>query len=183
MNPPANTSAASPTRPARGRVWPWLATSALVLALDQWTKWLIQRDLPINASLPVTRFFNLVHYENPGAAFSFLAAADGWQRWLFTGLALAASALIVWLLFRHRGRVLFSLALALILGGALGNVVDRLVWGHVTDFLDFYITLGGRSWHWPAFNVADSSITVGAMLLLVDEWLRSRVERRAATPR
>ena len=183
MNPPANTSAPSPTRPARDRVWPWLATSALVLALDQWTKWLIQRDLPINASLPVTGFFNLVHYENPGAAFSFLAAADGWQRWLFTGLALAASALIVWLLFRHRGRVLFSLALALILGGALGNVVDRLVWGHVTDFLDFYITLGGRSWHWPAFNVADSSITVGAMLLLVDEWLRSRVERRAATPR
>ena len=165
---------------ARGRVWPWLITSALVLTLDQFTKWLIQQDLPVNTGRSITGFFNLVHYQNPGAAFAFLAGAGGWQRWLFTAVALAASTLIVWLLFRHRGKTLFSLALALILGGALGNVADRLVWGHVTDFLDFYVTLNGQQWHWPAFNVADSSITLGALLLLVDEWRQSRARRMAS---
>ncbi len=155
-------------------VWPWLLTATLVVALDQLSKWLITQDLPLDASRRITGFFNLVHIENPGAAFSFLAAAAGWQRWLFTALGLGASALIVWLLFRHRGKTLFSLALALILGGALGNVADRLIWGHVTDFLDFYVTIGGRQWHWPAFNLADSSIFVGAVLLLLDEWRQAR---------
>lgn len=180
MNHPDLTPTSGAARPVRASVWPWLVTSAIVLAVDQFTKWLIQQDVPVNTGRPITGFFNLVHYENPGAAFSFLAAADGWQRWLFTGLALAASALIVWLLFRHRGKTLFSLALALILGGALGNVADRLVWGHVTDFLDVYVTLNGQQWHWPAFNVADSAITLGALLLLLDEWRQSRARRMAS---
>ena len=175
----------TPTRPipqlasgrsalARGGAWRWLLVAACVLVVDQFSKWLVQRDLPLDAGHAITGFFNIVHIENPGAAFSFLAAAAGWQRWLFTALGLGASALIVWLLLRHRNRTLFSLALALILGGALGNVADRLVWGHVTDFLDFYVTVGSRQWHWPAFNVADSAIAVGAGLLLLDEWRESR---------
>lgn len=171
---PSSDSTPKSASNAHPKVWPWLLTAALVLALDQFSKWLITQGLPLYASRPITGFFNLVHFENPGAAFSFLAGAAGWQRWLFTALSLAASALIVWLLFRHRGKTLFSLALALILGGALGNVADRLVWGHVTDFLDFYITVGGRQWHWPAFNLADSSIFVGAVLLLLDEWRQTR---------
>ncbi|SCC95321.1 prolipoprotein signal peptidase (signal peptidase II) [Thiomonas sp. X19] len=171
---PSSDSMPKSASNARPKVWPWLLTAGLVLALDQFSKWLITQDLPLYAGRPITGFFNLVHIENPGAAFSFLAGAAGWQRWLFTVLGLAASALIVWLLFRHRGKTLFSLALALILGGALGNVADRLVWGHVTDFLDFYITVGGQQWHWPAFNLADSSIFVGAVLLLLDEWRQSR---------
>jgi len=124
--------------------------------------------------VPVTFFFNLVDIQNPGAAFSFLAAQPGWQRWFFTALSLAASAFIVWLLARSRGKTLFSLALACILGGALGNAIDRLLWGKVTDFLDFYLTLHGRQWHWPAFNLADSFIFIGAVLLIVDELLRAR---------
>ncbi len=171
---PSSDSTPRPAPNARSSVWPWLLTATLVVALDQLSKWLITQDLPLDASRPITGYFNLVHIENPGAAFSFLAAAAGWQRWLFTALGLGASALIVWLLFRHRGKTLFSLALALILGGALGNVADRLVWGHVTDFLDFYVTIGGRQWHWPAFNLADSSIFVGAVLLLLDEWRQAR---------
>ena len=166
------------TKPAS--TWPWLLVAACVLALDQCSKWIVQRDLPLDASRAVTGFFNIVHIENPGAAFSFLATAAGWQRWLFTGLGLGASVLIVWLLSRHRNRMLFSLALALILGGALGNVADRVVWGHVTDFLDFYVTMGAKQWHWPAFNVADSAITIGAGLLLLDEWRESRKRKREA---
>ena len=105
-----------------------------------------------------------------GAAFSFLADAGGWQRWFFTGLGLAAGTLMVWMLFRHPGQSLFGLALALVLGGAMGNVIDRVVYGYVVDFLDFY----WGSAHFPAFNVADSAITVGAGCLILDELMRSR---------
>ncbi|MCY1245224.1 Lipoprotein signal peptidase [compost metagenome] len=107
---------------------------------------------------------------NKGAAFSFLADAGGWQRWFFTGLGLVVGAFIVWLLYRHTGQRMFCFAVSLILGGAVGNVIDRVVYGHVVDFLDFYV----RNYHWPAFNVADCAITVGAVLLIVDELRRVR---------
>lgn len=158
---------------ARPNPGPWLMLAALVLAIDQGSKWLIQHDIPLGATIALTAWFNLVHIENPGAAFSFLAEQAGWQRWLFTALGLAASALIVGLLTTRRRRPLFALGLALILGGALGNVVDRVFWGHVTDFLDVYLTFGGQPWHWPAFNFADAAITVGAVSLLLDEWRQS----------
>ena len=160
--------------------WAWLLLALAVLALDQFSKWLVARELPLDASLPVTGFFNLVHIENPGAAFSFLAAQSGWQRWLFTALGLGASMLIVGVLLRRRRRPLLGLALALILGGALGNVADRLLWGHVTDFLDFYLRTASGSWHWPAFNLADTSIFLGAVTLLIDEQREAR--RRASRP-
>ena len=162
----------------RTGIWPWLLVALLVTAADQLTKWLVRHDLPLGSSLPVTSFFNLVYIHNPGAAFSFLAAQPGWQRWFFTALSLAASVFILWLLQRNRGKALFSLALAFILGGALGNVIDRVLWGKVTDFLDFYITLHGQQWHWPAFNLADSSIFFGTVLLIVDELRRSRARQR-----
>ena len=165
------------SNPRRSHVWPWLLVTLLVILADQFTKWLVRHDLPLNSSLPVTSFFNLVYIHNPGAAFSFLAGQPGWQRWFFTGLSLAASAFILWLLVRNRGKALFSLALAFILGGALGNVIDRVLWGKVTDFLDFYITLHGQQWHWPAFNLADSAIFIGAVLLILDELRRSRARQ------
>jgi signal peptidase II len=172
---PSALSNSSNTR--RSHVWPWLLVTLLVILADQFTKWLVRHDLPLNSSLPVTSFFNLVYIHNPGAAFSFLAGQPGWQRWFFTGLSLAASAFILWLLVRNRGKALFSLALAFILGGALSNVIDRVLWGKVTDFLDFYITLHGQQWHWPAFNLADSAIFVGAVLLILDELRRSRTRQ------
>ena len=114
--------------------------------------------------------FDLTLVYNRGAAFSFLAGASGWQRWFFTGLGVAAAIFIVWLLARHGTQRLFSFALALILGGAIGNVIDRVARGQVVDFLLVY----WQRWHWPAFNVADSAITVGAVLLIVDEFRRVR---------
>ncbi len=158
---------------ARPNPGPWLALAALVVVVDQGSKWLIQHAIPLGGTIPLTPWFNLVHIENPGAAFSFLAGQAGWQRWLFTALGLAASALIAGLLATRRRRPLFALGLALILGGALGNVLDRVLWGHVTDFLDVYVTLGGQPWHWPAFNLADAAISLGAASLLVDEWRQS----------
>jgi len=149
---------------------PWLALAAAVIALDQTTKTAIERAFQFGDSTPITSFFNLVLTYNKGAAFSFLSAASGWQGTLFTFVGIAASCLIVWLLMRHARQKLFSTALALILGGALGNVIDRLTYGHVIDFLDFH--LGG--WHFPAFNVADSAIVCGAGLLILEELLRMR---------
>lgn len=160
--------------------WWWLLLALLVVAADQCSKWLVAHEIPLGASVAVTGFFNLVHVENPGAAFSFLAAQSGWQRWLFAALAGAASLWIVVLLLRQRRRALLGLALGLILGGALGNLVDRVVWGHVTDFLDFYLRTASGAWHWPAFNLADSAITVGAVVLLIDEQRQARRSRRAA---
>jgi signal peptidase II len=119
-------------------------------------------------STRVLSFFNVVRAHNTGAAFSFLANAGGWQRWFFTGIGVAAALFIVWLLKAHAGQKLFSFAMACILGGAIGNVVDRVLYGYVVDFLDFYY--GG--WHFPAFNVADSAISIGAACLIWDELRR-----------
>ncbi len=155
----------------------WLLLAAALVGADQFSKWLVRRALPLDGSVALTPFFNLVHAENAGAAFSFLAQQPGWQRWLFTALGLGAAALIVALLRRPR-RALVGAGLGCVLGGALGNVIDRLLRGRVTDFIDLYLTHAGRQWHWPAFNLADSSIFVGAVLLLLDEWLQGRSGRR-----
>ena len=148
----------------------WLALAVLVILLDQLTKLLIVGQYPLGWSRPETSFFNLVRVHNTGAAFSFLASASGWQRWFFTGLGAVAAVLIVWMLRSHPGQKLFGFALSLILGGAIGNVIDRLMYGHVVDFLDVH----WAGWHFPAFNLADSAITVGAGCLLLDEFLRVR---------
>ena len=146
------------------RVAPWLAIAALIVIADQVSKAAISASLRLGEVREVTGFFNLVLAHNRGAAFSFLSDAGGWQRLLFIGIAMAATALIVVMLARHSGERLFSTGLALILGGALGNLWDRIALGHVVDFLDFH-ALG---WHFWAFNLADSAITVGAALLILD---------------
>jgi signal peptidase II len=145
---------------------PWYALAALVVVLDQLSKYWVSASFDYGEARAVTGFFNLVLTYNKGAAFSFLASAAGWQRGFFITIALAASVLIGVLLARHAGEKLFCVSLALILGGAIGNVLDRIVLGHVVDFLDFYIA----GWHWPAFNLADSAITAGAVLLVVDSF-------------
>lgn len=147
---------------------PWIGIATIVVLFDQLTKITIARLFSYGESYSVTSFFNLVLAYNKGAAFSFLAAQSGWQHYLFTTLGIGAAFFIVYLLKRHAGQRLFCWALALILGGAIGNVIDRLMYGHVIDFLDFYI--GG--WHWPAFNVADSAICLGVALFIFDELRR-----------
>jgi len=149
---------------------PWLGLAALIVLLDQGTKLAIERVFDYGDVHPITGFFNLVLTYNKGAAFSFLAGASGWQKHFLSAIGIVASLFIVYLLARHGTQKLFSLALALILGGAVGNVIDRLAYGHVIDFLDFH----WRGWHWPAFNVADSAIVCGAALLVLDELLRVR---------
>ncbi|MFT3955028.1 MAG: signal peptidase II [Piscinibacter sp.] len=149
---------------------PWLGIALAVILLDQFTKTLILGYFQLGDSRTVTSFFNVVRVHNTGAAFSFLAGASGWQRWFFVGLGAAAAVFIVWMLRSHGGQRLFSWALALILGGALGNVVDRLLHGYVVDFIQVHY--GG--WYFPSFNIADSAITVGAALLILDEILRVR---------
>lgn len=149
---------------------PWLGLAFIVMLLDQFTKVLVLGYFHLGDSLTVTSFFNLVRVHNAGAAFSFLAAAGGWQRWLFTGIGVVAVVFIVWMLKSHGGQKLFCFALALILGGAVGNVIDRVLHGYVVDFFDFH----AAGWHFPAFNIADSGISVGAALLILDELLRVR---------
>ena len=149
---------------------PWLGIALIVIVADQFTKTLILGWFQLGDSRGVTSFFNLVRVHNTGAAFSFLAGASGWQRWFFVALGLVATAFIVWLLKRHGGQRLFGWALALILGGALGNVIDRLLHGYVVDFIQLHH--GG--WYFPSFNAADSAISVGAALLILDELLRVR---------
>ena len=146
------------------RVAPWLAIAALVVIADQASKSAISASLRLGEIREITGFFNLVLAHNRGAAFSFLSDAGGWQRLLFIGIAVAATAFIVVMLARHSSERLFSVGLALILGGALGNLWDRIALGHVVDFLDFH-ALG---WHFWAFNLADSAITIGAGLLILD---------------
>ena len=146
---------------------PWYALAALVVVLDQLTKYWVSASFVYGEARAITGFFNLVLTYNKGAAFSFLASAAGWQRGFFIGIALIAIVVISALLARHPGEKRFCLALALILGGAIGNVTDRILLGHVIDFLDFHIA----GWHWPAFNLADSAITVGAVLMVVDSFL------------
>ena len=155
---------------ARPAIWPWLAWALLLIVVDQITKQWILAYYQLGDFTPITGFFNIVRAHNTGAAFSFLADAGGWQRWLFTGIGVVATVVIVWQLHAHRGQRLLGLALASILGGAIGNVVDRLQHGYVVDFLDFY---WGAS-HFPAFNVADMAISIGAVLLVLDELRRMR---------
>lgn len=158
----------------------WLSLAGLIVVLDQLSKTLVVAQFAHGDSVTVTAWFNLVRVHNSGAAFSFLAGASGWQRWFFVGLGAVASAFIVWMLRRHPGERLFCTAVTLILGGAVGNVIDRLLHGHVVDFLQFH-------WSWlaplfpggyfPAFNIADCAISAGAVALVLDELLRVRRAR------
>jgi signal peptidase II len=158
-------------------VWRWFALSAAIVAADQLTKWLVlgyfENRYP---RVELTGFFNLVLVFNKGAAFSLFAQAAGWQTPLLAAFALAAAVIVSVLIVRNPGRGLLCLGLALILGGALGNLIDRLRFGHVVDFLDFH-ALG---WHWPAFNVADSAISVGAVILILEGFVHH--EKRAGAP-
>ena len=148
----------------------WLGLAFIILIADQFTKVLIVGFYHLGDSTYVASFFNVVRVHNSGAAFSFLAGASGWQRWFFTGIGIVAALVIVWMLRSHAGQKLFAFALACILGGAIGNVIDRVLYGYVVDFLDFH----WRGAHFPAFNVADSAITIGAACLILDEVLRVR---------
>ncbi len=159
-------------------VWPWLLIALVVIVIDQATKWLtLQNFAEFERLNVIPNLFDLTLWFNPGAAFSFLADHDGWQRWFFTVIGLAAAAFIIFLLHRSREQRLFSFGLAMILGGALGNVIDRFVHGKVVDMLLFYI----HPYYFPAFNAADSAITLGAICLILDEILRWRHSRREQT--
>ena len=152
------------------RLWPWLAWALVILLADQATKTWILGSYQLGDATYITSFFNIVRVHNTGAAFSFLSTAGGWQRWLFTCIGVAATLFILWQLRQHPGQKLFAFALSSILGGAIGNVVDRLMHGYVVDFLDFH----WAGSHFPAFNIADAGITVGAACLILDELLRVR---------
>jgi signal peptidase II len=146
----------------------WLGVAVIIVLLDQLSKITLSRLIEYGHSEAVTSFFNLVMVYNKGAAFSFLADQQGWQRYFFAGISIAASVLIIWMIRRNPAQKLFCSALSLILGGAIGNLIDRLAYGHVIDFLDVHIA----GWHWPAFNIADSAITIGAVLFVLDEFRR-----------
>lgn len=148
----------------------WLWLSALVFAVDQITKWAVFLGMEYQSAIPVLPFFSFVHVHNTGAAFSFLADAGGWQRWFFLGIGIGASLLILHLLRKHQDEALMAIGLSLILGGALGNVFDRVWHGFVVDFLYFSY----QTYAFPAFNVADSGITVGAGLLIYDSLRRKQ---------
>lgn len=153
----------------------WLSLAAVIVVLDQITKWVIWQKFALHETLFVTSFFNLVHVHNRGAAFSMFADQSGWQRGFFITVAIVASVWVTWLLRRHPQQTLFCLALSLILGGAVGNLIDRVWLGAVIDFVQVHY--GG--WYFPAFNVADSAITMGAGLLI---WDGLRPQKAADTP-
>jgi signal peptidase II len=155
---------------ATSAMLPWLGLALILLLADQFTKVLILGYYKLGDATYITSFFNVVRVHNTGAAFSFLANESGWQRWFFTGIGVAAAVFIIWMLKSHAGQKLFSFAMACILGGAIGNVVDRTLHGYVVDFLDFHY----GNWHFPAFNIADSAITIGAVCLILDELARVR---------
>ena len=143
----------------------WLWVALVVIVLDQLTKYWANSQLHPYSPEPITPGLNFTLSYNTGAAFSFLADAGGWQRWFFIALALGVAAFIITWLRRLKHEELWTaVALTLILGGAVGNVIDRFVIGHVIDFIDLYY----HGWHWPAFNVADSAITVGAVMMVID---------------
>jgi signal peptidase II len=155
----------------------WLGIALVILLADQATKLLIVDSFALGDSQTVTTFFNLVRVHNSGAAFSMLSTASGWQRWFFTAIGIVATFFILWLLRSHPTQKLFCFALALVLGGAVGNVIDRIAYGHVVDFLDFHwdwLSPVFFQGHFPAFNVADSAISVGAVCLILDELIRVR---------
>jgi signal peptidase II len=167
----------SDPRPFRAVV-PWLAVAFAIVVVDQITKALILGAFQLGDSVTVTPFLNIVRVHNTGAAFSFLAGASGWQRWFFVVLGTVAAIFIVWLLRSHGGQRMFCWALTLILGGAVGNVFDRLVHGYVVDFIQVH----HAGWYFPSFNVADSAITLGAALLILDEVRRMREGRASGSP-
>lgn len=145
----------------------WLWLSLLVLILDQASKLAVDASMQLFESIPLLPGFNLTYVHNTGAAFSFLAQAGGWQRWLFAGLAVVMSGIITaWLLRLQKHETLMAAALSLVLGGAIGNLIDRVAYGYVIDFLDVYY----QDWHWPAFNIADSAICVGVGLMLLESF-------------
>ncbi|AQS50825.1 signal peptidase II [Paenalcaligenes hominis] len=160
--------------PQRGGFIYWLLIALGIVVLDQITKQLVEQHFAYAERLAILPFFDLTLLYNPGAAFSFLADGSGWQRWFFTGIAAIATVLIVHLLRKHPEQRLFCASLSLILGGAIGNVIDRLLHSHVIDFLLFY----WRDAYFPAFNLADIGITCGAILLIVDEMLRIRKHKK-----
>ena len=157
------------SKSSAGGLTPWLGIAFIVLLLDQITKITVNKTFRWGEEVVVTPFFNLVLAYNRGAAFSFLQNESGWQRYFFTAIGIGAALFIVYLLKKHAGQRMFCWALALILGGAVGNVIDRILYGHVVDFLDFHWKGIG---HFPAFNVADSAICVGAALFILDELRR-----------
>jgi len=164
--------------PAHGRspgvgLWVWLGLAVAVVVLDQLSKTLVLDRFALNDSVSVTSWFNLVRVHNAGAAFSFLAGASGWQRWFFVGLGVLASGFIIWMLRKHPTQRLFCFAVTMIMGGAVGNVVDRLLHGYVVDFIQVHYA----GWYFPSFNLADSAITLGAICLILDELRRVRRAR------
>ncbi|MSP27401.1 MAG: lipoprotein signal peptidase [Methylococcales bacterium] len=145
----------------------WLWLSLLAVVLDQASKLMVDGSMQLYQSIPILPFFKITYLRNTGAAFSFLSEAGGWQRWFFAGLALVISVIIaVWLSRLQKHETLLAIALSLILGGAIGNLIDRLAYGYVLDFLDVYY----GTWHWPAFNIADSAITLGVVLMLAESF-------------
>ena len=178
--PAAKPAFRRPSAPAAAPLLVWLGLALLVILADQISKTLIVGRFNLGETLVVVDYFNLVRVHNAGAAFSFLAGASGWQRWFFVGLGLVAAAFIVWMLRKHPTQRLFCGAVSLVLGGAVGNVIDRLLHGHVIDFLQFHWALlapmfpGG---YFPSFNIADAAISVGAAGLIADELLRVKGSR------
>ena len=150
----------------------YLSISAIVVALDLYSKHLIQQHFVFGDLHSVTSFFDLVRYHNEGSAFGFLNDAGGWQKWFFNGISIVASVVIIYLLKKHVNEKLFCAGLALVLGGAIGNLYDRITLGYVVDFLNFHL----NNHYWPAFNVADSAICVGVGLLLLDSFKASKTE-------
>ena len=161
---------------ARGRfggaagMLPWLGLALAIFLADQFTKTLILGHYQLGDSTFVTSFFNVVRVHNTGAAFSFLAGASGWQRWFFITLGVVAALFILWMLRQHAGQKLFAFAMACLLGGAVGNVLDRVIHGYVVDFIQLHYA----GWYFPSFNVADAAITAGATGMILDELLRVR---------
>jgi len=160
----------SPSPSREKSVLVWLGLSFVVIVLDQITKMWVSATLALNQPIAVLPFFDLRLLHNPGAAWSILATAGGWQRWFLAGFALIVSGIIVvWLSRLKSQQRWLACALALVLGGAIGNVIDRIWYGYVVDFIDIYY----QQWHWPAFNIADSAISVGAVMLLIDAlWMQ-----------
>jgi signal peptidase II len=156
---------ASPKSNNRQAFLLWLGLSSFLLILDQLTKVIAKNSLFEGVSQPVTSFLNWTLVYNSGAAFSFLAQAGGWQRWFFTSVGIIAALIMIWLIRKNSHQAIFSLALSLVLSGAIGNVIDRIIYGAVVDFVDVHY----MGWHWPAFNIADSAITIGVILLIIDE--------------
>jgi len=171
MRPPVDDQTATPRRAFPPWPWMWLGVTALIIALDWITKQRVTEALELYRPVEVFPWLNIMLAHNYGAAFSFLSDASGWQRWFFVALASGVSVvLVVWLLRLPRRDWVTGLGLALVLGGAVGNLIDRIQLGYVVDFIDVHF----RGWHYPAFNVADSSITCGVILLLLDALILSR---------